>query len=296
MMFRSPLAFGALLLLTLDLRAAETGAEAGTFFSQNYSPKIYGAEPQNWAAVQDHRGVMYFGNTDGVLEFDGQKWRKIPLPNASTVRSLAVGDDGMVYVGGQREFGFLKPDSSGTLQYVSLMNRVEDKDRAFNDVWTTLNTRQGVVFSSYKRLFRWSPKAGMEVWKHSKDLGLAFLVDGFPYLAKDGDGLYRLAGESLEPVPGGKAFQHSVALRGIFRFAGSIAVATADTLYMQDGEVFKEYRGDASSLLRSSVIYTCFPLSNGDLAIGTWHGGLILLDANGKLLRVIGRDAGVHSS
>ena len=44
----------------------------------NYEPEQFKAHIQNWVAVQDHRGVMYFGNSSGILEFDGQRWQLIP--------------------------------------------------------------------------------------------------------------------------------------------------------------------------------------------------------------------------
>jgi hypothetical protein len=49
----------------------------GIPFIQNYAPKDYHADSQNWAIVQDRRGIMYFGNSDGVLEYDGVSWRLI---------------------------------------------------------------------------------------------------------------------------------------------------------------------------------------------------------------------------
>jgi len=36
----------------------------------NYSPEEYNAGIQNWAAVRDHRGLLYMANNQGLLEFD----------------------------------------------------------------------------------------------------------------------------------------------------------------------------------------------------------------------------------
>jgi hypothetical protein len=83
--------------------------ETGTYVFQHYSAKQYGASPQNWDIAQDRRGVMYFANLDGLLEFDGNSWRLLPLPGKSFVRSVSVDSRGTVYVGGAREFGLLKP-------------------------------------------------------------------------------------------------------------------------------------------------------------------------------------------
>lgn len=59
-------------------------------YRQNYTPKDYDADAQNWAILQDRRGIMYFGNSDGVLEYDGVSWRLIETRNKSVVRSLAL--------------------------------------------------------------------------------------------------------------------------------------------------------------------------------------------------------------
>jgi len=55
--------------------------ELGLPFIRNYSPKEYGAHAQNWTIAQDSRGVMYFGNGIGVVEYDGVSWRLIQFPN-----------------------------------------------------------------------------------------------------------------------------------------------------------------------------------------------------------------------
>lgn len=69
-----------------------------------YSPSDYRAHPQNWSFVQDNNGIMYVGNTSGILEYDGVSWRLVPLPNGSPAKSFAKSDDGTVYVGGVHEF------------------------------------------------------------------------------------------------------------------------------------------------------------------------------------------------
>ena len=86
----------------------------------NYTYKDYDHRPQNHAIIQDKRGVMYFGNRDGILEFDGIYWRKIPV-NEKLVRSLAINENGQIYVGARNEFGYLLPDSVGELKYHSLI-------------------------------------------------------------------------------------------------------------------------------------------------------------------------------
>ena len=69
--------------------------ERGIPFHRNYSVKDYNAASQNWAIVQDNRGIIYAGNDEGVLQYDGSYWKKIALSNLSGIRSLGV--DSQIY-------------------------------------------------------------------------------------------------------------------------------------------------------------------------------------------------------
>jgi len=96
--------------------------EIGMPFIRNYNPKEYGAHAQNWTITQDRRGVMYFGNGSGVLEYDGVSWRLLQLPNKANVRALALSEDGnRIYAGASGDFGYFAPDSMGRMRYVPLL-------------------------------------------------------------------------------------------------------------------------------------------------------------------------------
>ncbi len=58
--------------------------ESGRPFITNFSPKEYRAEAQNWDIAQDSKGLLYFGNSGGVLQFDGNQWQLIKLSNESS--------------------------------------------------------------------------------------------------------------------------------------------------------------------------------------------------------------------
>ena len=47
----------------------------------HYTRKEFNGDPQFWTMCQDKEGVLYFGNNDGALIFDGEQWQKIALPN-----------------------------------------------------------------------------------------------------------------------------------------------------------------------------------------------------------------------
>jgi serine phosphatase RsbU (regulator of sigma subunit)/ligand-binding sensor domain-containing protein len=100
--------------------------EAGKPFIRNYSYKEYLAHPQNFAIVQDPRGVMYVANYGGLLEYDGTAWRHITLPNHAYVEGLLAMPDGRIYIGGNDEAGYLAPDPKGAMQYFSLIPQIQE--------------------------------------------------------------------------------------------------------------------------------------------------------------------------
>src|SRR5258708_10050795 len=86
--YRLYLAIGFSFLLMPLCIVAQPNAERGLPFITNYYSKNYKASPQNWAIIEDDRGIMYFGNSRSLLEYDGVKWRNITSGANSIVRSL----------------------------------------------------------------------------------------------------------------------------------------------------------------------------------------------------------------
>ena len=57
----------------------------GMPFIYNYNEGDYNIGRTVYSILQGNDGIMYFGNDDGVLFYDGHLWRLITLPNNSKV-------------------------------------------------------------------------------------------------------------------------------------------------------------------------------------------------------------------
>lgn len=90
----------------------------------NYSYGQYKGGIQNWDVAQDANGILYFGNNDGLLSFNGRFWTIYHLPNFTVVRSVEVDAHNRIFVGGQDEAGYFFPDAHGVLTYHSLIGLV----------------------------------------------------------------------------------------------------------------------------------------------------------------------------
>jgi len=184
-----------------DARASEkarsgpesTGVEYGVPFIRFFGPKEYSASAQNWAIAQDRRGLLYFGNNDGLLEYDGAGWRLIRTTLGSSVRSLAVDDGGRVYVGSTGDFGYLASDGSGKTRFVSLIEAIEEPFRDFSDIWSISVTPRGIYFLSREYLFRLA-SGRIRAWKPETVFQRCFYVGGRLFVMQPDVGLMELAG------------------------------------------------------------------------------------------------------
>ncbi|MNQ61878.1 hypothetical protein D3C85_762010 [compost metagenome] len=79
----------------------------------NYNNEQYNGGIQNWDVEQDKNGILYFGNNEGLLTFNGRYWNLFRLPNFTSVRSVGIDSKNRIYVGGQDEFGYFNPNAQG---------------------------------------------------------------------------------------------------------------------------------------------------------------------------------------
>ncbi len=119
----------------------------------NYGTQEYDAGTQNYKVVQNSQGIIYVANNQGMLSFDGNKWNKYILPNETIIRSLAMGDQGRVYVGAQSEIGYFEPNEYGLLHYHSLTHLIPASQMEFADVWNVIVAKDQVFFRSNKKIF-----------------------------------------------------------------------------------------------------------------------------------------------
>jgi class 3 adenylate cyclase len=290
--FRTILSLTALLGCGAPAHAFTT--EAGSFGFKIYPPSAYLASPQNWTGVEDQRGVMYFGNTDGLLEFDGVTWRRIALPNAKAVRSLAINPKGVVYVGGQNELGYLAQDELGAMRFVSLLDKLKPADRAFGDVWSIVATAGGVYFSTTERLLFYDGSKTFRIWRDQRKFRRAFWIDNKLHVQVLNQGLHVVDGESIVPVEGGDEFVKAD-VRGVFQSAQGLTLATTKGLFVQAGGRYRELQLPVTKALLDASVYSVRQISPDLIAFGTTRGGLIFTDAQGQILRVLVKESGLPS-
>jgi len=164
------------------------------------------AYPQNFSLAQDAQSIVYVGNYDGVLIFDGERWELLRLPNRDLARSLAFDGVDRVYVGGHDLLGYIRRDDTGrehfhdlTPTFASLLGEGE----SFEDVWDVHVAPEGVFFRALRHLFLYEPKSGAaRLWRHAGRFG-GIVQSGNRVVAQfRGEGLRQLVDGEWQPLPG----------------------------------------------------------------------------------------------
>jgi signal transduction histidine kinase/CheY-like chemotaxis protein len=270
-------------------------AEAGQRFLHNYTPRDYGAHGQNWAVVQDSRGIIYAGNNDGVLEFDGERWRLIRTEKRTVVRALAVAPDGRIYVGAHGEIGVLEADALGTMRYVSLLDRLTPAERQFDDVHHVFVRDGDVYFATYARLIRLR-RDSVRTWTPRTTFHRAFMARDRLFIRERGRGLMELVGDELQRIAGGEAMSDA-AVDFVLPWGNGdgLLVGSRDSgLHVLDGGPLQPLASDANAGLRRDLMYSGVQLLDGSYALGTFRGGVYFLDAAGQMRGQVDKTRGLQ--
>ncbi|MFQ5568679.1 MAG: ATP-binding protein [Rhodothermales bacterium] len=278
--------------------ALEPGAEVGLpFFYEHFSRQDYKQHHQNWAVIQDHRGMIYAANYDGILVYDGASWDMIETVTNTVVRSLAMDSNGVVYVGVQGDFGYLHPDSTGTMQYTSLRDEVDlaaHDIKADDDVWGVHATDDGVYFQMPDRLFRWNGKE-MKVWESEHGYHTSFVVRGQLYVREFEVGLVELVDDVFQLVPGGERFADQRVYMMAPYQEDRVLMATRERgLFLFDGASVIPFPTEVDDYLREHRLYHGSAVPGGLFALAMLDGGgVVIIDERGRLIRLLNEPEGV---
>jgi len=307
-----PLFISFFLLCLPGLVGAQQSGEKGQPFISAYTTREINGHVQSWAFAQDDRGVIYVGNGYGILEFDGSSWRMIQTAGQSPGLSLTKGADGRIYVGGSLDIGYLEPDATGAMRYVSLMGAIKTEDRVFSYVRSVLATPEGLYFQTMERIFRFHLAASyasgtkesrsrweVKTWKPQSGFDYAWRVNGAFCMHNLGGGLMKMTGDSLMLIPGSEAFagDRVRVLLPVKDKPSQLLVGTSNRgLFLYDGRSFRPFHTKADALLREGTLSGGVAMPDGSFGFSTFSSGFILVDGSGQILQRITQASGLPSN
>lgn len=250
----------------------------------NLTREQYRADNKNWSIGQDEKGMMYFGNDIGLLEFDGIEWRLNKLPNSLTARSVAVQSHKTVFTGSYEEFGRWDRDVSGQLVYTSLSDKLDKALFRNDDFWKIWIAEDCVYFQSFTSIYVYDYNTVKRVPSESGFLFLSKVRNEFLVQQMLGP-LYRLSGSTLTKIEGSDIFRDTD-VRVILPYADDkylIGTATKG-VYIYDGKTFSEWNPALSAIMNQQELNCGLLSSKGIYFFGTILDGVYQVDETGKVL------------
>ncbi|MCC6462257.1 MAG: hypothetical protein IT260_17450, partial [Saprospiraceae bacterium] len=263
----------------------------------NFSKKNYQAGTQVWDIAQDAKGVMWFGNNEGLLEFDGKHWRLHPLANRTIVRSVRAGAGGRIYAGGQDEFGYFAPTPNGGLAYHSLKQLLPAAEQRLGDVWNIMVCPEGVFFRTNHQVFRYHQERLSSLFPPGSSLHFMGDWNGKPLLQDGAAKLYVFEQGRLRQLDKPAEFRSGI-ISGVLPFApDTLLIATIKNgFFYFDGHGFVPWKTPVDDFLKTNVIFCARMLGDGKIALGTALNGFVTLDRQRRIYQHLNKKSGLQNN
>lgn len=267
----------------------------GVPYVQNYPKSSYLSGNQNWSIAKDKNGLMYFGNAEGLLTFDGKYWQQYKMPNRQIVRAVATDAQGMIYTGSFGEFGFWDYQNKH-LTYTSLIKLIPKPYKITDEIWKIYVDGKRVIFQTFSTLYIYENKK-IAVVKASNPFLFLHQAGNRFFAEILGKGLFELKGKNLVLLAGSEMLGNTGVLSILPYKNNSFIIGTSKNgLFIFDGTTFKPLASAANNFLKTFQLNNGARILNKYYAYGTILNGLIIIDENGNVVQRINKSSGLQNN
>ncbi|MES2240635.1 MAG: triple tyrosine motif-containing protein [Bacteroidota bacterium] len=282
-------------LLTSNLFSQEK--KMGLPEIKNYSRIDYKGDTQNWEINQDKKGNLYFANNKGLFQFDGSSWRKYTLPNSGLIRSFKIAPSGKIFVGGNSEFGYFKPNSKGKMEYFSLSKLINKKGGKLIDiVWKTHLYNDEVIFQTFSNAYIYK-KNKLKILKAPGRFQFSFKVGTKLYLQDHKKGLLLYTNDTFIPLEGTIPLNNRE-IWGIFTLPeNKLLIETINNgLFIYDFKKLIPWNTEANEFMKKNGSLGGTTLSDNFIVLNSATSGIIICDKKGKILQHFNKNKGLQNN
>ena len=277
----------------LDLSAQEKG-----FYPliNNYSYQSYNAGTSNWCILEDDRGIMYFSNNQGILEYDGQDWELIESPKRQVARSLAKDEKGVIYAGFVGDIGYLKSDKKGKTIFNSLKSKLPPEHQVFKEVWNTYFLNGKIYFQTKSKLFRWDGLE-MKVLVSEAYFQRSSIIDGKLFIGVWDKGLCVLDEDRFDLEIIQSEFTKKEIIVILSYSNDTLLIGTRKQgFYLSNSKGIEPFPTEADNLIINQLYSPGLKTKEGQYLLNTLGNGVILINKKGKILQHLSADIGLQDN
>lgn len=278
--------------------------ETGNYFIKNYSRDFLNGRGVNWTVAQDTNGIVLVGNhLNGIALYDGKRVKKINLkglPYGEEGRKIRTDSKGNIYLASNFNFGYLKKNYADQYEYVSLSNSLAEKDKVSSRVWSSAILKDTIFFQTDSAVYKYHDNKLLKAWHFSPSIHIMHKVGNRVFVRQWGVGMLELIGNEFRFINGSALWANN-RVESMYQLDnGNILIASRNSgfwLFKKDGSFEKTKTPQLDKLIIEGEVYLSNTvLSNGLIAVGTTKYGLILIDQNLELKRIVNTSIGLGSN
>ncbi len=274
--------FFTLLFFCLQFFAYAQYDEWGFPLVQIYPPKTYGYESQNFSIVQNNDGIYFISNVTGIMQYDGDEWKIIPI---SGIPRFTKNQNGIIYIGTYKDFGILEKNQYSKYNFRSLIPSQSLKER-IGEISSIIAYQSDVLFvGNYANLYLYDGKK-IKILDSTSNLIEIFKVKNKLFVFKEPGGLYQYSNGNLILWLSSMSLNYKI-IEFIIPFGNNFLIKyrnekTIYTLYLS-GKIVP-FINEIEDYLEEHQ-YSCNIITSDSIYIfGTYRGGIIGMNNKGKAL------------
>jgi len=291
-----------LFLLFYSLSISAQVNRYGTPLISSFDAAQIPGNPTSVSVTMDGSGVMYFGTeAGGIVTFDGTTWNLIRTPGAGRINAMATDIRGLVYAGGEDDFGFLQPDLSGRLTWQPLTEMISDSAAAadIGSIKSIAADSNSVFLTDGKMLFSLATGSdsvmvtNLEISSGISAVSNLVAFDKRIIIADNKEGLFDYSEGRISRIPAGEKIRNTRIVRMVPYDRDNLLIAAAGKglilFNIKTGALnnnFTDRRG--SAILRNGTLTDLVILPGNMIAAGLDNGGgVCIFSHEGALLQHI---------
>jgi hypothetical protein len=264
--------------------------QKGNIILKNYYNSGTGIDNPTWDIKQAKTGIMYLATSNGILSYDGVRWKNIKCSGAAYSITIEPKTN-RIYVACQNSFGFIQSDKNGNEYYKPILKTENE-----NFISKVNIIGPFIYYYNNDRIYRISiqhnqleniiyVEENKGIIKHKNNL----------YANIEGKGIHILQDDKLKPVNVQKwVAEHELLFSIDFSNEYSLIGMNNNTMYLFNGETLKKITIESQSYLNENILIGAKELSKTLMVVSTLTGGCLLIDKNtGKTEQIINYHSGL---
>ena len=290
-----------ILLFSIGLLNSQNfNINSGIPFVKNYKTSDYNAHEQNFEITQDKQGVMYFANFESVLIFDGVRWSKVHTKSGMRVLGLDVCSNGIVYVAGLYDFGFITKNEFGEYNFSSLVDSAWT-ERQVGEVFNVHAFNNKVYFTTKNKMYIYSDEK-IEIIEFQSELLQSFDVNNQLFLFFNRDfqnenlsqnGLTIYKNNQFVRISDNSTAQ-IIDIRVMFYLEDTdiyVIGTESQGFFQMTSNIITPLEAEVNDFVKTNSITSGEKINNNLYVIGTLTQGILLVNQEGEIVQVIDKNS-----